>query len=200
MNPWTPARDQASAERLYRITSKHGLAGLTLAAMVNKGWTLATMIEHGYAEAVPAMPMMPGMPGPVVPPPDAPLWPASPHEDEWHITRPLKPSDIAASVVDQVLDRDAHGQRKYGVSLDRTDLDTPDWLQHMAEELLDGAHYALAAKREIERREHAQRQAVTDCMNTTQDQAKALLSPDEYRIAERVLGVFWRLYQSNLSK
>lgn len=57
-------------------------------------------------------------------------------------------SRVAAQVVDQVLARDAHGQRKYGVTLDRSDLTHSQWLQHLAEELMDGAHYALAAKRE----------------------------------------------------
>lgn len=86
-----------------------------------------------------------------------------PHIDEPNGTRPTEPtsprcsvllqqygdaSSIAASVVDQVLARDAHGQRKYGVSLDRSDLTVSQWLQHLAEELMDGAHYALAAKRE----------------------------------------------------
>ena len=56
------------------------------------------------------------------------------------------PSDITV----QLLTRDAHGQRKYGTSLDRTDLTLGDWLQHQAEELMDGAGYALAAKREYE--------------------------------------------------
>lgn len=60
-------------------------------------------------------------------------------------------SSIAASVVDQVLLRDSHGQQKYGISLDRGDLSIQDWLQHMTEELLDGAHYALCIKREFRR-------------------------------------------------
>jgi hypothetical protein len=76
-----------------------------------------------------------------------------PEKTEPHMltlmTRYGDASHIAASVVDQVLERDAHGQRKYGVSLDRSDLSLSDWLQHMAEELMDGAHYALAAKREF---------------------------------------------------
>ena len=60
-------------------------------------------------------------------------------------------SYIAASVVDQVLARDSHGRQKYGVSLDRGDLSIQDWLQHMTEEMLDGAHYALCIKREFQR-------------------------------------------------
>lgn len=56
-----------------------------------------------------------------------------------------------SEVTRQLIERDAHGQRKYGTSLDRTDLNLGDWLQHQAEELMDGAGYALAAKREYER-------------------------------------------------
>lgn len=47
--------------------------------------------------------------------------------------------------------RDAAGRAKYGTTLDRTDLTPEQWLQHMAEEMLDGAGYALAAMREIGR-------------------------------------------------
>lgn len=61
-------------------------------------------------------------------------------------------ADYGVSEVTQALiARDAAGRKKYGTSLDRTDLSATDWLQHMSEELLDGAGYALAAKREIER-------------------------------------------------
>ena len=59
--------------------------------------------------------------------------------------------DRVSEVTRQLIERDAHGQRKYGTSLDRTDLTLGDWLQHQAEELMDGAGYALAAKREYEK-------------------------------------------------
>lgn len=75
-----------------------------------------------------------------------------------HFSGTRAPSRTTAAVVLQVLERDAHGQRKYGVTLDRGDLSLSDWLQHMAEELMDGAHYAIAAKREF-------RQAVTEQSN-----------------------------------
>ena len=56
-----------------------------------------------------------------------------------------------SGITRQLIERDQHGRQKYGVTLDRTDLSHADWLQHMAEELMDGAGYALAAKREYER-------------------------------------------------
>ena len=53
-----------------------------------------------------------------------------------------------SEVTRQLIERDKRGREKYGVTLDRTDLSLSDWLQHMAEELMDAAGYALAAKRE----------------------------------------------------
>lgn len=60
----------------------------------------------------------------------------------------VTPSRVTQELVDQIVRRDAHGQAKYNASLDRGDLTLSQWLQHMAEELMDGAGYALAAKRE----------------------------------------------------
>lgn len=61
---------------------------------------------------------------------------------------PQPPSGGEVSEVTRLLvERDAAGRKKYGTTLDRTDLSHADWLQHMAEELLDAAGYALAAKR-----------------------------------------------------
>lgn len=57
--------------------------------------------------------------------------------------RSYRPSDITCLLIE----RDRAGREKYGTSLDRTDLSHGDWLQHLCEELLDGAGYALAAKR-----------------------------------------------------
>jgi len=39
---------------------------------------------------------------------------------------------IVDSVVKKFLERSAVGQAKYGVTLDRTDLSTADWIQHTA--------------------------------------------------------------------
>lgn len=58
-------------------------------------------------------------------------------------------SKTTAALIEMLQQRDAHGLAKYGTTLDRTDLTLRDWLQHQAEELLDGAGYALAAIRAI---------------------------------------------------
>lgn len=62
-----------------------------------------------------------------------------------------KTSDTTAQLIALLRQRDAAGRAKYGTTLDRTDLTPEQWLQHMAEELLDGAGYALAAMREVAR-------------------------------------------------
>lgn len=59
------------------------------------------------------------------------------------------PSEITQGLVERLLQRDATGLRKYGVTLDRPDLTIEQWLDHQTEELLDGAGYAQSAKREI---------------------------------------------------
>lgn len=68
-------------------------------------------------------------------------------------------SDTTAELIRQIITRDGHGRDKYGTTMDRTDLSLADWLQHQAEELMDGAGYALAAKREAERSMRVERAA-----------------------------------------
>lgn len=51
------------------------------------------------------------------------------------------PDTIVAAVIQKFLDRAAMGKKKYGVTLDRTDLKTLDWIQHAQEELMDGILY-----------------------------------------------------------
>lgn len=138
MNIWHPAKNEAEATAWFRVTNPTGV-DWTVAALVRTGWTIPAAVQYGYIE------LMPGAPEHLRMPPMMPAAPATPNA--WHLTRPTTPSKVAQEVVCQVLDRDAHGQKKYGVTLDRDDLSLSDWLQHMAEELMDGAHYALAAKR-----------------------------------------------------
>ena len=45
------------------------------------------------------------------------------------------------NVVSQLRDREQRGLSKYGVNTERTDLSTLEWLQHLQEELMDGAVY-----------------------------------------------------------
>lgn len=68
---------------------------------------------------------------------------------ELEAEREAKPkvSETTQRLIDLLIARDQVGRAKYGTTLDRTDLTRDEWLQHMVEELLDGAGYALAAQR-----------------------------------------------------
>jgi len=48
---------------------------------------------------------------------------------------------IVAAVIKKFQERSDLGQKKYGTTLDRTDLKTLDWIQHAQEELMDGILY-----------------------------------------------------------
>tara|TARA_Y100000310_G_scaffold263612_1_gene273909 strand:+ start:489 stop:743 length:255 start_codon:yes stop_codon:yes gene_type:complete len=52
-------------------------------------------------------------------------------------------------VVTQLRERKEKGLQKYGVTTDRIDLSTLEWLQHLQEELMDGAVYIEKIKSEI---------------------------------------------------
>jgi hypothetical protein len=48
---------------------------------------------------------------------------------------------VVAAVIKKFQERSDLGQKKYGTTLDRTDLKTLDWIQHAQEELMDGILY-----------------------------------------------------------
>ena len=52
-------------------------------------------------------------------------------------------------VIIQLRERKEKGKEKYGVTTDRIDLSTLEWLQHLQEELMDGAVYIEKIKSEI---------------------------------------------------
>ena len=56
------------------------------------------------------------------------------------------------SIVDMIRSRSEIGLDKYGVSIDRTDLTTEQWIQHAIEEMLDGAQYLYRIKQELAKR------------------------------------------------
>lgn len=53
------------------------------------------------------------------------------------------------NVVSQLRSREKQGMKKYGVNTERTDLSTLEWLQHLQEELMDGAVYIEKLKEEM---------------------------------------------------
>ena len=50
-------------------------------------------------------------------------------------------SKILNQLISEFQSREERGLRKYGTSMDRTDLSFDEWLQHFKEELLDGLVY-----------------------------------------------------------
>jgi len=56
---------------------------------------------------------------------------------------------IVAAVIAKFAQRSALGIRKYGTTLDRTDLTTKDWIQHTQEELMDAILYLEKLKQSI---------------------------------------------------
>ena len=60
-----------------------------------------------------------------------------------------KDSNVEA-VINSIREREERGMSKYGVNTDRTDLSTLEWLQHLQEELMDGAVYIERIKKELQ--------------------------------------------------
>ena len=48
---------------------------------------------------------------------------------------------IVTSVIEQFKARSEFGEKKYGVNMDREDLQFPEWITHMKEELMDAILY-----------------------------------------------------------
>jgi hypothetical protein len=57
---------------------------------------------------------------------------------------------IVNSVVDKYQQRSDIGQKKYGTSLDRGDLNIVQWLNHLQEELMDATLYIEKLKAEVQ--------------------------------------------------
>jgi hypothetical protein len=59
------------------------------------------------------------------------------------------PDSVVAAVVKKFLERSEVGKKKYGVTLDRTDLGILDWITHAQEELMDGILYLEKLKQVV---------------------------------------------------
>lgn len=60
--------------------------------------------------------------------------------------------NVVEAVRADLLQRSQVGIKKYGVTLERTDLSLRDWLQHAYEETLDQANYLKRAIMELDKR------------------------------------------------
>jgi hypothetical protein len=56
---------------------------------------------------------------------------------------------IVQAVIRKFQERSELGQKKYGVTLDRTDLKPHDWIQHAQDELMDGILYLERLKKDV---------------------------------------------------
>ena len=63
---------------------------------------------------------------------------------------------VVQSVVNKFLQRSEVGIQKYGVTLDRTDLTTLDWITHAQEELMDGILYLERLKKDYQKQQTSQ--------------------------------------------
>jgi len=61
----------------------------------------------------------------------------------------MKVDRIVIQVLNQIADRSEKGLEKYGTNLERTDLETLDWLQHAQEEAMDLCLYLERIKEQI---------------------------------------------------
>ena len=59
-----------------------------------------------------------------------------------------KLDSIVSSVIQQFEQRSLKGKEKYGVDLDRTDLDLLDWIEHAKQEHMDAILYLEKIKQE----------------------------------------------------
>jgi len=58
---------------------------------------------------------------------------------------------IVKSVIKKYQQRSEVGQQKYGVTLDRNDLNYIQWIQHLQEELMDATLYLEKLRSELEK-------------------------------------------------
>jgi len=56
---------------------------------------------------------------------------------------------IVEAIIAKFQQRSARGLEKYGVTLDRTDLTTLDWITHAQEEMMDGCLYLERLKQDL---------------------------------------------------
>lgn len=63
-------------------------------------------------------------------------------------------SRIEESVINKIRNRAEVGEKKYGVTMERDDLNLYDWIKHLQEELLDASVYIEKVLQELKSNEH----------------------------------------------
>lgn len=78
---------------------------------------------------------------------------------------------VVQSVVNKFLQRSEVGIQKYGVTLDRTDLTTLDWITHAQEELMDGILYLERLKKDYQKQQTSQSTSQPISQNQTSQES-----------------------------
>lgn len=63
----------------------------------------------------------------------------------------FQPDLVVQAVINKFASRAKMGKEKYGVTMDRNDLEFWEWLNHFQEELMDGIIYAEKLKQQIKK-------------------------------------------------
>lgn len=63
----------------------------------------------------------------------------------------FQPDLVVQAVINKFASRAKMGKEKYGVTMDRNDLEFWEWLNHFQEELMDGIVYAEKLKQQIKK-------------------------------------------------
>lgn len=99
-------------------------------------------------------------------------------------------SEIEERIINRIRDRAEAGLKKYGVTLERTDLSVTDWINHAQEEFLDGAAYLERLK--IELSELTTLRTRIKELESRLQEAERLLSESEPDPSKIVDDVEWR--------
>lgn len=68
-----------------------------------------------------------------------------PHQTPKVLYTNYTPDTVVQSIIEKFVERAEFGEKKYGVTLDRTDLELLDYLQHAKEEAMDLTLYLQKA-------------------------------------------------------
>ena len=71
-----------------------------------------------------------------------------------------KMSKYEEQVINKIRERAEVGKNKYGVTMERTDLNTLEWLVHLQEELMDAAVYVERLLDEFKKLQLAQKYGI----------------------------------------
>ena len=80
---------------------------------------------------------------------------------------------IVLETIENFIKRSEVGLQKYGVNMDRTDLEIVDWIIHSIEEQMDNILYLTKVRRMILKKMNETSEAAVDEMNETRESCEA---------------------------